>query len=172
MGFIVIAATVILFITAWVGSPLLSNPHLNLLRVLFPSWRFFDTIQPIPKIHYRLSEEGSTFSEWLPLPNSRSPRNLKHLFHNPDENLAIAVQTQIEQLLNDIADSVSAESREIESLSSYKIVSAYVRTQILKHHPIGYRAYQFRIGVFVFSNQHRQTKPLWQDSIISPTMEV
>lgn len=150
----------------------MANPRLKLLRVFFPSWRFFDTVQPIPKIQYRISEDGNTYSDWMDFELVRTPRKLKHLLHNPDENLRIALQIQFEQLLNDIAESKETEAKNFESLTSYKIVSTAIKTQILKTHSLRFQCFQFKMGVLIFSTDKRNNKPLWQDSIISPPQEV
>lgn len=154
------------------SSPILKNPSLKLFRVLFPSWRFFETLQPIPRIYFRVGTGRLDHSAWKPLLIPSPPRRLRHLFHNPEENLRLAFQVQVEQLLNDIAESEPTSEFEFEKLPAFHIVSTQVRELILAQTTLPIKFYQFKIGVIEFNGSLNKTQPEWTDSILSPALEV
>lgn len=146
---------------------LIPKKDLKLLRIFFPSWRFFEGLTPIPKIFYRTSQNGNSYSEWLPLPQKKPHRNIRTLFHNPEENLNLTYQGQIEQLVNDIAELPTNDSTLlIESLTSYEIVYAYIKEQVQLRHSDSY--FQFKIGVLEF---HSNNSPQWSEALYSNDCE-
>jgi len=148
---------------------LIPKQNLKLMRILFPSWRFFEGLSPIPKIFYRTSQNGIYYSEWSPLTQAEPIRNFKKLFHNPSENLALTYQVQIEQLLNDISElSISTSAISIQSLTSYRIVYSYIKEQILLRHSDKY--FQFKIGALEFNTTN--SLPEWSDSLYSHDCEL
>lgn len=222
-------AGILIFLTLiWVIRKLFNiipHPSLKLLRILFPSWRFFEGLTPVPKIFYRFRQNGTHYSEWLPLlqtdrefiadiksdfavkflskvnDNSelefsvetqpvtdsklqtKPQRNFKKLFNNSEENLNLTYLGQIEQLINDISElepspehssefsselPSASHSLSIESLTSYKIVYAYIKEQILLRHSAHY--FQFKIGALVFNpNSHHSE---WSESLYSNDCEL
>ncbi len=147
--------------------------ELKLLRIFFPSWRFFEGLTPIPKIFYRIKKNGESYSDWLPLllQNNCQPdihRNIRKLFHNLEENLNLTYQGQIEQLVNDISELPKNDSTLlIESLTSYKIVYAYIKEQVQLRHSSSY--FQFKIGVLEF---HSNISPQWSEALYSNDCEL
>lgn len=147
---------------------LIPKQDLKLLHILFPSWKFFEDLTPIPKIFYRVSQNGNNYSEWLPLNQNKPQRSIRKLFHNPEENLQLTYQAQIEQLVNDIAELPSSNYvLALESLTSYKIVSAYIKEQILLSHTTPY--FQFKIGALEF---HSHQPPVWSEILYSNDCEL
>jgi hypothetical protein len=74
--------------------------RLFLLRVLFPSWRFFENIGVNSQLHVRWREVDAPWSEWreaLVAPQ----RRWTALFHNPDGNLHFAKQSAVEHLVSE-----------------------------------------------------------------------
>lgn len=95
------------------------------------------------------------------------------MIHNPIGNLELTYQTQIEQLLNDIAEDGAGLEKFYEDLTSFKIVSLYVQQLIRTHHPEEtFHSFQFKIGVFEFSPPHKKHNPRWTDALISPPLEM
>lgn len=153
------------------GISFMDNSNFRIFRVLFPSWRFFEDITPIPKVYYRIQQNGFVYTPWIELQFSPGPRKFSHLFHNPDENLRITYQVQIEQLLNDIAIAQSDAEGFIPQLASYKIIFALIRLQILDRHPEGFESFQFKIGALEFTTSEFGKEPLWNESILSAELE-
>jgi hypothetical protein len=78
------------------------------IRVLIPSWRFFDGTVDAAVLYHRLSDDGTTFSDWkvtIPRPPHRT---LGRLFLNAHENYLFACHALIEYLKNDLTDEVDA----------------------------------------------------------------
>lgn len=106
-------------------------------RIFFPSWRFFETTAPIPKILYRIDQgpNEKTSPIWHQLTLPSSPRTFTQLFHNPEENLRLASLSQVEQLLNEIALAENPDSDYCARLASFRIVTAWIQFEIKKCHP-------------------------------------
>jgi hypothetical protein len=80
----------------------------QLIRVLIPSWRFFDGTVDAPILTHRTSSDGLTFSEWqLTIPKP-AHRTILKLFLNATENHLFATHALIEYLKNDLVDGVNA----------------------------------------------------------------
>lgn len=77
---------------------------LNLiLPVIFPSWRFFSGIGPSPRIQYAfLESESAEAEEWFEFRPSITQvsfkRGLFRLFHNPEWNETLYINTCAERL--------------------------------------------------------------------------
>ena len=74
-----------------------------LLPILFPSWRFFSSIGPSPRIEVGfVGDKNSEPQAWLPfraLPQSINfPLGLQRLFHNPLWNERLYINTCAEHL--------------------------------------------------------------------------
>lgn len=147
---------------------LIPKQEMKLFRILFPSWRFFEGLTPIPKIFYRVSPNNKNYGEWLPLIIQNNPqRSIQNLFHNAQENLQLTYQAQIEQVVNDIAELPSDSELDLTSLTSYKIVYAYIKEQILLRHTGQY--FQFKIGALEF---HSHQPPVWTETLYSNDCEL
>jgi hypothetical protein len=108
-------------------------PTWLLLRSLFPSWRFFEHIAPVPTLSYRVSREGADFGPWrdaLP-PIARTPTSL---VLNARGNLHLAQQSLVERLSDDLdgdgdGDGDASPPNIVES-SSYRLVQRLVLTKL------------------------------------------
>lgn len=158
----------IAFLT-WVGTPLLNHQIWRFLRILFPSWRFFESLTPIPKVYYRVKEDSPNYGQWTPLIKPEVKRRWFNLFHNPSENLYLTYQVQIEQLLNDLSVLSEQDQTPPEKLVTYRIVKAYIESQILRLSPHPIQSYQFKIGVLEFTPANAEA-PQWSEIIISPEL--
>jgi hypothetical protein len=73
------------------------------LPILFPSWRFFSSIGPSPRIHYTFleseSDDPDCWQEFRPKPE-RIPfkKSLFNLFHSPQWNEILYINTCAERL--------------------------------------------------------------------------
>lgn len=74
-----------------------------ILPVVFPSWRFFSSIGPSPRIHYAFlkneNDEPQDWKEFRPQPEQVSfKEGLCRLFHNPRWNETLYINTCAERL--------------------------------------------------------------------------
>lgn len=76
------------------------------LPVLIPSWRFFKTIEPSPRVQWAtLAHHKDTANDWQdfrPKPqHMRATEMLRRLFWNPDRNEALFVVSLAERIAQD-----------------------------------------------------------------------
>ena len=105
---------------------------LSLVKILIPSWRFFDDTGPIPKLYVRVQQGGQLENSWLPA-LTPPKRHWYSLFINPEGNFYHAVCNALEHLL-----------QHPENKDANRIIHRYVR-----HHLIHERGLQ-RIGTYQF----------------------
>ena len=111
----------------------------RVVRALLPSWRFFDEIDPAPKLYYRACHEAEALpGAWLPLA-FRPARSWTGLAFTPDGNLALARHAVLEQLLGDVAEPEVNDASAVEGLTSYALVTQLVCEQ-LQHSALSPRA--------------------------------
>lgn len=83
-----------------------------LLPTLFPSWRFFQTVGPSPRIEYRIVQNGQA-SDWAqshPLPEHVSAlQMLGRMLWNPARNTQLYMVSLAERLVSGIHDHSEAE---------------------------------------------------------------
>ena len=113
------------------------HPAIALVRVLIPSWRFFDGISESPLLLARVANPDAPFGPWLPV--LHPPRRaLRDVLWNPRGNLALACNALVEHLVADLADFDESgadfdESGAIraEELVSYQLVLNLVRSTLV-----------------------------------------
>jgi hypothetical protein len=145
----------------------LSNAAWQFFRVFFPSWRFFENLTPLPKILYRVSRNGIDYSDWEHLNSQPPSRTIGKLFHNPEENLALTYQVQLENLLNDISASDCSTEFFYHNFSSYQIVLAHIKDQIHRRHAQPFHNFQFKVGVWIYESHEIKTQPVWTEALLS-----
>lgn len=120
--------------------PLRSKAWL-LLRSLFPSWRFFEDVEPGPELCYRVAPRGGEYGEWQGV---LEPRAASHgLVLNAAGNLRLAYQSLIEQLE---AELDGVQRNVAPTLVPYRLVQRLVEQRLRSAgNGAGFR-YQFRIG--------------------------
>ena len=98
------------------------------LRVLLPSWRFFDEVAPTLALQARVAHAAGVFGAWQQLvPALRSaPRPLRALFLDAEGNLRLAHYGLLERLQSDLAE-LPADDPSAEALVSYALVLRLVR---------------------------------------------
>lgn len=89
-----------------------------LLRVLFPSWKFFDEIEFIHELMVRVRTTESAMGEWQPAPSfpDRTPLSL---FLNAGGNIRHAENSLIESLVQRLR---KGERQNIESWPVFEMV--------------------------------------------------
>ena len=75
-----------------------------MLPALAPSWRFFDSVGPSPRLEFALTkapqDEPEDWREWRPRPvRLTAPDMLGRLFWNPDRNESLFLTSCAERLL-------------------------------------------------------------------------
>jgi len=100
---------------------------LALLRCFFPSWRFFEEIEPGPTLQYCVSAPNESFGAWRTALEPE-PHTASALILNARGNLALAHQSLIEQLWSELEDAPAEPSE----LVGYALVTALVRFEVLQ----------------------------------------
>ena len=112
-----------------------------ILPVLFPSWRFFSSIGPSPRIHIAFSnndhDEPTHWQEFRPIPQKLSfKEGVFRLFHNPRWNETLYINTCAERLFESYSDMREQEimRRVVAAINSREINpdadSTFVRFRI------------------------------------------
>ncbi len=117
------------------------SPAWTLLRALFPSWRFFESITPAPILSYRVAREHGNFGAWqaaLP-PVPRTPLSL---VLNARGNLHLASRSLVERFLDDLESMTPEEATESVS---YQLVQRLVQRELGQSSPAEDRRYQFKL---------------------------
>jgi hypothetical protein len=113
-----------------------------LLPILFPSWRFFSSIGPSPRIEVGFAaDKNSTPQEWLqfrPLPKRINfTLGLQQLFHNPSWNERLYINTCAEHLFESYSE---FREREI----GQRLVAAALRKEIVVDGEFHYLVFRIR----------------------------
>jgi hypothetical protein len=96
------------------------------LRALWPSFRFFEAIEPPPRLEHRTVGSDGSFGAWhITLHAPR--RRIHHIVANPAGNLHLFHASLVEQLALDL-DREGAEA--VMRLTSFRLVSQLVRTEL------------------------------------------
>jgi hypothetical protein len=91
------------------------------LRSLFPSWRFFDDVEPGPVLEFRIESEDALPTEWQA---ALATVQRAGLFLNAEGNLRLAYQSLVEQLVGDL-DGVEVTAA--PSLVAYRLAQCVVQ---------------------------------------------
>lgn len=139
---------------------------LDILRVLLPSWQFFDDVAGSPTLLIRCGAKDGELSPWQTV-SLASPRKTGSLFIHPRGNLALAHHTLLEHLLSDVAElddrlDADAAADAVPLLVSYRLVTRLARAQLATqgelfgppHAP--QRRFQFKLTVFPDAPRDRQ----------------
>lgn len=120
----------VLAVVAFLPRREVGHPLVALVRVLFPSWRFFDDVQVAPLLLVRVAQGDAPFGTWqrLLVPPPRPwPRSL---LWNPDGNLHLAEHVLLERLLTEVADLDESRSESVDELVAYELVVNLVRAKV------------------------------------------
>lgn len=108
----------------------------SLLRVLVPSWRFFEDVCEQPSLYIRNGDSPTRMGPWRECLPLASPQVLD-LLSNPEGNLALACNGVLQQLL---ADSAWMSADQLHQSVSYRLTRQLV---IYFQRPDGY--FQFKL---------------------------
>ena len=96
---------------------------IQLFRVFFPSWKFFDGHSETPDLFYREVKAAEQYGEWITCIPKTGNRSWKNLFINTRENYLFAAHALVEYLKNDVTDGS-------DPTTSIQLVTNLVRFQI------------------------------------------
>jgi hypothetical protein len=109
-------------------APRAASTHraLRPLRSLFPSWRFFDTIETTYVAHAREVSTSGDAGPWRPLipPPARGPLTL---LYDPRGNLLLACHAVVDQLVDELEEAGELTVDEAEALVSAELLRNVAR---------------------------------------------
>lgn len=124
-----LAVALVLALVALLPRAEVRHPLVSLVRVMVPSWRFFDDLQVTPTLLVRVARDGEAFGEWAPV-LSPPRRSMVHLVWNPAGNLLLAQQSLLERLLMDVGEWDEHGAAGPETLVSYQLVLNLVLSRV------------------------------------------
>lgn len=119
----------------------ISGPWLFLLRSFFPNWRFYHDIGYQPRLYWRHADDDAPWSDWT-LFMPRAAFRVRDLFHNADNNLALARQNLVDHLSADVQG--LPDDGDARTLVTYRLVDRLVREQ-LQSRSLSVARYQFQV---------------------------
>ncbi|NDD93292.1 hypothetical protein EBZ37_14580 [bacterium] len=143
--------------------------RLFLLRVLFPSWRFFESIGVVSKLYVRVVDGEGGYQNWVPA--LKAPRvSWPNLFFNPRGNLYFAKQSAVEHLVSEIEDGQESGSP-IENSLAYALVREIACDSVRSGVASDCRSLNVPNG-FQFKVALLDESGVEEDLMISPTLGV
>jgi hypothetical protein len=115
----------------------------QILRVLVPSWKFFDATSFAPELYYRL-QNNVGWGEWILAIPKIGKRSFKHLWVNSEESFGFASHALLEHLVDDL-------SEEKDSSVSLALVNQLVRFRINRSLTLAAK-FQFKVA-YVLNDQ-------------------
>lgn len=134
----------------------------QLLRIFFPSWRFFEDLHPVTLLTFRwVGEEGTPAGDFLEcfVETEFSPFRI---FLSANSNLQLAQRSLVDQFVTDVAE--TAEEN-VENLISYSLMVRLVQFQIrqlglVEEAPF----FQFRVSSALPGSEKSQQEELFLSS--------
>ena len=108
---------------------------MQLLRVFFPSWKFFDELAPATAIELRHSDGAGEFGPWTRC----ECQHARGIFINAQGNLAHACQSLLETAVREVSESSGSFGTSVP----YRLLVGLARFQL----PREARRFQFRVSV-------------------------
>ena len=159
---LVVPLLVVLGLLAWLPRRVVTARGWVLFRCLLPSWQFFEQIESVPALQYRVAADGHDWSDWqnaLPAP----ARTAGSLWLNAPGNLHLACRSLVEHLLAELDDTAANRrddatagdardvaaarvARQAAELVSYRLLCALVELRARAALPASTELrYQFRL---------------------------
>ena len=141
---ILLGVAVVLAVVSLLPRADVRHPAISLVRVLLPSWRFFDDLQVTPTLLVRVAGDIGDLGEWVAVLTPPA-RSALQLVWNPEGNLRLAQHAVLERLLMDVSDR-DADATNIEALVSYELVLNLARCSVEHDQRFaGARRFQFKL---------------------------
>ena len=115
------------------------------MRVLFPSWRFFEDVGSALYLQYRLSAPSAEPGPWRDALR-QPPRRWSSFLLNAEGNLFLAAHSLLQRLESEIGELDPAHTSAFEGSVSFRLTQNLVQEQIRRDEPAtaGMR-FQFRV---------------------------
>lgn len=126
----------------------MNNKYLNLFKVFFPSWEFFDEIEDNFVLKYRYSTSNIELSEWH-VYNEKINRKFSHLIFNPKGNLLLNIDSNLQLLANSINQLLDSQK---DSINRTIDITQNYHYQIISNYLSNYLSY------FIFNNINTKQK--------------
>ena len=129
----------------------LQSRWLSRFRILWPSWHFFDRVQPPTHLEIRLKNCGEVDTSWHALAQQPQRWRVGCLFINASVTTALLAQSRVLSLISDCEAQYEDATCNIEANCNYLAISRYLRELILTSYPdargCALAEFQFRIEV-------------------------
>ncbi len=123
------AALVVSWALVWLPRRVVPARSLALFRSLVPSWRFFEEIDPVPALRFRVAPHGDDWGDWQDALVAPA-RTAASLVLNPAGNLHLACQSLVEHLVADLDDATELGRGLEHELVSYRLVCALIEERV------------------------------------------
>ena len=106
---------------------------MSLLRVLIPSWKFFDRPGSISNLFYQIGTRDQSWGPWQsPSAQQTQSRSVRRLFLNASENAWLARRALVDRLCEEFFESQMSELNNLKDGLSYRLVENWIRWEIVK----------------------------------------
>jgi hypothetical protein len=143
----------VLVLVAVVGMAprLVTHPLVVRLRVLFPSWRFFDALGDVPVLSVRWGPAPDQLGRWHAVA-LRPRRHLAMLVFNPAGNLALAHAALLQALVDviDATDDAAGHdtAAQVERSTPYALTARLAREHVRRlAGELAATHFQFKLGL-------------------------
>ena len=160
---------ILVLILSTIRPKYLADRRVQLLRVLYPSWRFFDEIDIVPVLFARHSNANGEFGDWQNILPKKT-RNWTCPILNPQGNLLAASHSLLQQLITDLNDWQDPKTEAFSETVSLKLVRNLVFYQINSLNPklIGCDfSFQFKISAWTAERKSREYSESTLENILS-----
>ena len=125
---LVLLSLVLLWSLVWLPRRIVPGRGPRLLRCLVPAWRFFEQIEPVPALRYRVAPHGDDWGDWHDALTAPT-RTLGSLWLNAAGNLHLACESLVEQLVADLEENAELGRAEDE-LVAYRLLCALIEQRV------------------------------------------
>ncbi len=119
---------------------------MSLLRVLIPSWKFFDQPGSISELFFQTSQDGRNWSAWTKPLAPPIRRDLAHLLLNSWGNAWLAEGSLVEKLCFEFFESQKQSLNELRGTPAYKLVENWIRVE-MRNQKIEAKYFLFKIEI-------------------------
>lgn len=126
---------------------------LHLIRVIFPTWNFFDQVGDAVELRFKLSEQMT----WQTYNWERALKPWS-LFSNASHNLRLAHYNVLEHFVSDL----QTFDKDVETLTTYKLLRSFLVLDLLQRWPDTLKI-QFQIRILQNGQKSELFSSPWID---------